>query len=309
MLQLTCSRCGHIGAPGHVDPGGGMLRLTCSSCGGVHVMLPDGSMALIVASAPDAAGTSAHAPVTDTQAATPAELGDASAQSSSTASTTAPVAATRPESSATPSLAKYAVPAPAPAVTPTPAPPVAPAPVSRDEISVPDIAVQPVDLPPVKCPKCGHRQHETESCHRCGLVFSMVKPGFAPWDDYGELARPHLPRARELWQAVESFPANDAAHDAFVQHCRKTGLLLFAASRYRHFLSDYPGHTLSEKWLAQVVRDATAMAGVMRSQQDEFMAAAARAKTIMLVTVVSLTVLAMIALMWMMSRQQSIGPW
>lgn len=307
MLQLTCSRCGHTGAPGHVDPGGGMLRLTCSSCGGVHVMLPDGSMALIVAHASDADAT---------PAATPVPPGHAAALNESDVVPTASgLAAAPPHTPAAPaavvtptSLAKAATLAATEAFT-TPAPPVAPGPVSRDEISVPDIAVQPVDLPPVKCPKCGHRQHETESCHRCGLVFSLVKPGFAPWDDYGELARPHLPRAKELWQAVESFPANDTAHDAFVQHCRKTGLLLFAASRYRHFLSDYPGHALSEKWLAQVVRDATAMAGVMRSQQDEFMAAAARAKTIMLVTVVSLTVLAMLALMWMMSRQQSVGPW
>lgn len=256
MLQLTCSRCSHAGAPGHVDSGGGMVRLTCSRCYGIHVMLPDGSLALIVASA---------------------------------------------------DVASVAVPVSGPMSAP--APPVAAAVVVRDEVSVPDIAVQPVDLPPVKCQKCGHRQYEAESCHRCGLVFRLVKPGFAPWDDYGELAKPHLPRARELWKAVESFPASDDAHDAFVQHCRKTGLLLFAATRYRHFLADYPGHSLSEKWLAQVVRDATAMAGVMRSQQDEFMAAAARAKTIMLVTVVSLTVLAMIALLWMMSKQQSVGPW
>jgi hypothetical protein len=276
MLQLTCSRCSHAGAPGHVDPGGGMVRLTCSRCDSIHVMLPDGSLALIVASAQ---AVSVDLPVT-------APLGLPVSPAAAVPVAAVPVAA-----------------------VPVAAVPVAAVPFARDAVSVLDIAVQPVDLPPVKCPKCGHRQHESESCHRCGLVFHLVKPGFAPWDDYGELAKSHLPRARELWNAVELFPASDEAHDAFVQHCRKTGLLLFAATRYRHFLSDYPGHSLTEKWLAQVVRDATAMAGVMRSQQDEFMAAAARAKTIMLVTVVSLTVLAMIALLWMMSKQQSMGPW
>lgn len=266
MLQLTCSRCSHAGAPGHVDPAGGMVRLTCSRCDSIHVMLPDGSLALIVASAQ---AVSVDLPVTE----------------------------------------PLALPVLPVAAAPVAVAPVAAAPAAHAAVSVLDIAVQPVDLPPVKCPKCGHRQHDSESCHRCGLVFRLVRPGFAPWDDYGELAKSHLPRARELWNAVELFPASDEAHDAFVQHCRKTGLLLFAATRYRHFLSDYPGHSLTEKWLAQVVRDATAMAGVMRSQQDEFMAAAARAKTIMLVTVVSLTVLAMVALLWMMSKQQSMGPW
>jgi hypothetical protein len=302
MLQLTCSRCGHTGAPVHVDPGGGMLRLTCSPCGGVHVMLPDGSMALIVANADSMTVlVSGPPPATATDATNaPQEWNRESPAMQGLAMV--------PEGAAVLQRGGES-PKPISVSPPVPAPPVVPTPTPRDEYSVPDIAVQPTDLPPVKCPKCGHRQHETESCHRCGLVFGLVRPGFAPWDDYGELARPHQPRARELWKIVESFPASDEAHDTFVQHCRKTGLLLFAATRYRHFLADYPGHSLSEKWLAQVVRDATAMAGVMRSQQDEFMAAAARAKTMMLVTVVSLTVLAMIALMWMMSRQQSLGPW
>ncbi len=261
-----------------MDASTGMVRLTCSACGTVHVLLPDGSMAVVVTPAP-AAGLPAPAP--GTPAAAPEAAPPTLAKAPAPAEAPAPTAPT-----ASPLLAK----APAP---------VAPAPV----IPANDLALEAVDLPPVKCPKCGHRQHDTESCHRCGLVFAMVKPGFAPWDDYGELARPHLPQARTLWAAIEAAPGDDAAHEAFVAFCKRTGLLLFAAARYRWLLSDLPGHPVVDRHLAQVTRDATAMAGVMRSQNDEFLAVASRARTVLMVAVAGFCVIAMIVLGIMISRQ------
>lgn len=162
------------------------------------------------------------------------------------------------------------------------------------------------ELPPVKCPKCGHRQHETESCNRCGLTFALVADGSRPWEDFPPEQALHVPEARRLWQQVESAPDDIAAHSRFVEFCRDRGLITFAAMCYRHRLADVPDDAVSQSWLERVVRDATALAQAMRPQRDEFVDQLARLKQVLLVVVGILSVLAVVLMFRMMMVRTSL---
>ncbi len=77
------------------------------------------------------------------------------------------------------------------------------------------------------CPKCGARQPAGEACRKCGLVYAKWK---------GEASIPAIGDAREaasLWARCEEVWSDEARHDAFVDFCRRAGVLAYAAARYR----------------------------------------------------------------------------
>lgn len=166
----------------------------------------------------------------------------------------------------------------------------------------------PANLPPIKCPKCGHRQYDEDSCEKCGLVYALVADGRRPWDEFPPEQALHLPEARRLWSLVQATPDHLPNHATFVAFCRENGLLTFAASRYRHHLADFPDDAVSQSYLERVVRDATALVQTLRPERDDFTAQLARLKTVLLVVVGFLCVLAVAIMLRMMMIRDPMLP-
>lgn len=96
----------------------------------------------------------------------------------------------------------------------------------------PPISLQapaPQDL--TTCPKCEDRQKPSHACRKCGLVFAKWNPETAQSGDIGDVTK-----ARALWEHCLDDWANPAHHDAFIDLCRRSGVLAFAARRYRQSL-------------------------------------------------------------------------
>lgn len=124
------------------------------------------------------------------------------------------------------------------------------------EADAPAFAAGGVALAPVKCPKCGHRQHDEDACHRCGLVFARVADGRRPWEaDYTESQRQRLPEAARQFDRVEQRPDDAARHEAFVQWCRDADMMFFAAQRYAHLAADRPSDPVTTRYRQQVTSD------------------------------------------------------
>lgn len=128
--------------------------------------------------------------------------------------------------------------------------------------AAPDPERQLESLPPTKCPKCGHRQHDTIACHKCGLVFANAKRGTRPWEAAPAGKEQAVARAKELWGAVETSPTAEN-HGAFVAHARQTGISAWASMRYRHWMADHPGDRLAQEHMDSVVADAQAIAAAL----------------------------------------------
>jgi len=77
------------------------------------------------------------------------------------------------------------------------------------------------------CPKCGEGQKPAEACRKCGLVIANWDPEKAE-AEFGDVTV-----VREMWAAVEKEWERGELHDAFIEECRKSELLPFAALRYR----------------------------------------------------------------------------
>lgn len=196
-------------------------------------------------------------------------------------------------------------PAPAPAPLASSAPSAPPPPVQIADIELEPFTPTPLparapspprELPPVKCPKCAHRQHDPDSCEKCGLVFALVRPGEAPWEVFSPTAAPHVPEARRLWAAVEEQPSRESLHDSFHSFCRANGLTLFAISRYRHRLADFPDDPLAQQFFDRASRDAMAMVSALPSSNEEFMAQANRFKQVLVAIAAILCLIAVIAM-------------
>lgn len=148
------------------------------------------------------------------------------------------------------------------------------------------------NLPPNKCPKCGHRQHDAVACHKCGLVFARVRgKGDRPWEADPPGKEEVVARAKFLWTTVESEP-NDANHQAFVDHVRRTGISAWAAMRYRRWIADRPGDELATKHMNVVVADAQAIASALGSTADarSYAENAKRVRVILLAVVILMCV-------------------
>lgn len=149
-------------------------------------------------------------------------------------------------------------------------------------------------LAPVKCPKCGHRQHGEVACDKCGLVFANVRPGRKPWERVAPEKRVAVQRAEELWQAIAVAPSDAAAHAAFVEHCRQRGISDIAAMRYRHWVADHPSDEVSKHYMQQSIQDAHALAQAMigpNSSADGFKDGVKRARQIFVAVVLGVTIL------------------
>jgi hypothetical protein len=138
-------------------------------------------------------------------------------------------------------------------------------------------------VPPVKCPKCGHRQHNKESCHKCGLVFANVRPGDKPWERFAPEKMPAIRVAREIWARLEANPADAALHEEFLKHCRTSGVAEFAALRYRHWVSDHPDDELSVRSMEQAIKDAQLLVQALAlNPNTEFVESATKFKKVVL---------------------------
>ena len=144
------------------------------------------------------------------------------------------------------------------------------------------------NLPPTKCPKCGHRQHDTVACHKCGLVFARArKRGERPWEAAPEGKEEAVAKAQSLWAEVEANPT-DEHHQRFVDHARRSGIAAWASMRYRHWLADHPGDETAKAHMAVVVADAQAIAAALGSTgtADAYAANAKKIRIALLVVVV-----------------------
>lgn len=153
-------------------------------------------------------------------------------------------------------------------------------------------AERPVDpnVPPVKCPKCGHRQYDEHACHKCGLVFANVREGVTPpWERHDRAKRSKIDRASGLWDELMADPDDAARHAAFVDFCRKNAIADFAAMRYRHYVSDHPSDALARRYMEQSIHDAHAVAqALVSSASDKFSEGTKRARQITMVVVMLL---------------------
>jgi hypothetical protein len=78
------------------------------------------------------------------------------------------------------------------------------------------------------CPKCGQAQRPAAACRRCGLLVASWRP-----EDAAQGPAPGPAReAAALWTACEGAWHESPRHDAFIDHCRRAGLLALAAARY-----------------------------------------------------------------------------
>lgn len=206
----------------------------------------------------------------------------------------------------TPIASTSSGPRPPVALVPTPEPlrrtPLASAPLVDVELvaeSGGSAPIAEVVLPPIKCPKCGHRQNDPEACDRCGLVFANVRDGRKPWEEWPAEQRPYVSRAEALWNDVAQRPDDPAYHAAFVDYCRQHGLVALAATRYRHRLADHPGDAVSRSYLERIIRDAAAMAQAMSTPVQRSADAIKRVKNGVLVAVLVISAIATIVLVRM----------
>ena len=115
-------------------------------------------------------------------------------------------------------------------------------------------------LPPVKCPKCGHRQQRSDTCERCGLVFARVVKGQEPWEIPPAGKEAAWARAQSLWEAVLASPREIPVHDAFVAWVLQHGLIELGVRKYRHALADEVEADTMQPYLDRLVQQAQAQA-------------------------------------------------
>jgi hypothetical protein len=148
-------------------------------------------------------------------------------------------------------------------------------------------APAPAAPPEMTCPKCGEAQRKAAACRRCGLII-------ARWSGTSVAVGPAPGEAREaaaLWTQVEASWDEGPRHEAFIEHCRRAGVLAFAAARYRQAAAR-PGaaerlvqiRTVAEQSLAAVPR------------QTERPAAHGRVRTAVLAGVV----VVLVVLIWLL---------
>jgi hypothetical protein len=80
----------------------------------------------------------------------------------------------------------------------------------------------------VTCPKCGAGQKASDACRRCGLVFANWDPAKAAGPEVSDATE-----AAALWDRCLEDWDDGARHEAFIEHCRRSGVLALAAARYR----------------------------------------------------------------------------
>jgi hypothetical protein len=84
-----------------------------------------------------------------------------------------------------------------------------------------------------------------------------------------------------LWKKILDDFDDDAAHVAFIEHCRSTRQLLEAAVRYRGMSGDHARGTQAERRLSSVA--ALAMAGLETTRTPERQGAALAVRLLLIV--------------------------
>jgi hypothetical protein len=99
----------------------------------------------------------------------------------------------------------------------------------------------------MRCPKCGRRQPRGDACRQCGLVF-------ARWDPARAAATTGDEEARRRYALAEAAWSEPSVHEAFIEHCVRTGQLPYAARCYRERLARDPGDAVARAQQARVVK-------------------------------------------------------
>jgi len=110
---------------------------------------------------------------------------------------------------------------------------------SRSRRSAGSLEIHPGEGP-VRCPKCGFRQEETASCHRCGLELARARS--EAWEVVAPSQQAAAAEVDAEWAALLAGDFRDRRrHDGFIQAARSRGMLDRAARRYRFFAQDHAG--------------------------------------------------------------------
>jgi hypothetical protein len=97
-----------------------------------------------------------------------------------------------------------------------------------------------------RCPKCGRRQPQGAACRHCGLVFAL-------WDPDGVAPTAGDDEAQRHFALVEAAWGDRTRHEAFIEHCARTGQLPYAARCYRDRLARDPDDSVARAQQARVV--------------------------------------------------------
>jgi rubredoxin len=115
--------------------------------------------------------------------------------------------------------------------------------------------------PDAACPKCGKKRlAETESCPRCGLVFSR-------WNPEGQQVATRLDgHAETLWTQIQSNWSDSGRHEEFLKYCLQADLLPAAGRLYRDRLDENPKDALAAQMQNQVLAKAALSLTLNKSQ-------------------------------------------
>ena len=166
-------------------------------------------------------------------------------------------------------------------------------------------------LLPLKCPKCFHRQNPRDNCERCGLNLTRGDVDTHLWEPDPKGNEAEYARALELWSAIETTPADDDNHEAFLEHCTNHTLMDLCTRRYRERLSDHPGEEPTRSYLKKAVERLEKVAAAMLAGDawaQDLQQKVRKVKAVLIVIAVALVILAMVILILVIKKKQEIVP-
>ena len=173
----------------------------------------------------------------------------------------------------------------------------------------PKAAAPAAELPPYKCPKCGHRQDDAVACHKCGLVFANAQKR-RPWEEIPANRKVAYGRVETAFRRLVAEESDASAHADFEALAVKEQAVEYAIRLYRHQLADYPGDETSAAALSGLVQRAQMVAqSLAREQIKTTVGAASRSvKWALAAVVVLLLAVAAAWLVRLMKAQQHLLP-
>ncbi|MCA9563569.1 MAG: hypothetical protein KC561_08775 [Myxococcales bacterium] len=163
-------------------------------------------------------------------------------------------------------------------------------------------------LPPIRCPKCFHRQYRRDNCARCGIDLRRAGNDPTRWDPDPRGREESHARAVELWAAVLEAPDERQGHDTFFKFTLENNLSDLAARRYAERASDDPDHALTAEYLEKVRTGIQNVALAMLPKTDsDIQEKVKRVKRMLLAVSILLFIFGMMLLVIMYKRRQEIG--
>lgn len=164
-------------------------------------------------------------------------------------------------------------------------------------------AAAAASLPPVKCPKCFHRQLRSDYCGQCGLDLNLPGLDKSRWEPDPSGREQDYAEALNRWARIEADPPNRTHHDGFVDHCTQHALLDLCTRRYREYCADHPGSEPATHYLLMAVERMEKVAVAMLQGEtwaDDLKRRVTGVKRVMLALAVILLLLGMmlLALVW-----------